>query len=90
MGSKTNENFMNLTQNFMIYNMTGADSYKCPFVNEICSENNIDFCGLQEHFKTVKTTDSWFRNEFQEVHTRVVPAYRLPGVDCGRGRGGLV
>ena len=74
MGCKPNEDSINVSQNFMIYNMTGADSYKCQFVNEICYENDVNFCGLQEHFKTVKTTDSWFKKEFQDFHTRVFPA----------------
>ena len=75
---------------FMIYNMTGADSYKCHFVKDICYKYDINFCGLQEHFKTIKTTESWFRQEFKEFHTHVLPAYRIPGTDCGRGKGGLV
>jgi hypothetical protein len=49
----------------------------------------VDYCSLQEHFKTVKSTEQWFRQQYKDYHTYVVPAYRLPGVDSGRGRGGL-
>ena len=44
---------------------------------------------MQEHFKTVKTTQQWFSQQFREFHTYTTPAYRLPGVESGRGRGGL-
>ena len=62
---------------------------KCQWIRDIMSEQEVSFCALQEHFKTVKTTDQWFRQQFREFHTYTIPAYRLPGVDTGRGRGGL-
>ena len=54
------------------------------------TEFNVNYCAIQEHFKTVKTTDQWFRKQFQKFSSYVIPAHRAPGVDCGRGRGGLV
>ena len=75
---------------FMSYNMTGANTVKCNWVRELATEHEVDYCALQEHFKTVKSTKQWFRKQFGKYHTYVVPAYRLPGVDSGRGRGGLV
>ena len=74
----------------MSYNMTGADTVKCRWVRDLASEFDVSFSALQEHFKTVKSTKQWFRKQFGKYHTYVVPAYRLPGVDSGRGRGGLV
>ena len=74
---------------FMSYNMTGADTIKCQFIRELATEHEVDYCALQEHFKTVKSTEKWFRKQFGDYHTYVVPAYRLPGVDTGRGIGGL-
>lgn len=59
-------------------------------VREITSEYNVSYCAIQEHFKTIKTTEQWFRKQFSDYSTYVVPAYRLPGTDSGRGRGGLV
>jgi hypothetical protein len=73
----------------MSYNMTGADTIKCQWVRDIASEFNVKYCALQEHFKTVKTTEKWFSQQFRDFYTYVIPAYRLPGVDSGRGRGGL-
>ena len=73
----------------MSYNMTGADATKCKWVQQLATEQKVDYAALQEHFKTVKSTEQWFRNQFTDYHTYVVPAYRLPGTDSGRGRGGL-
>ena len=75
---------------FMTYNMTGADAYKCKFVRDICSEFDIQFCCLQEHFKTAKNTEQWFKMEFRDSHSKITPAHRSPGTDSGRGKGGLV
>ena len=70
--------------------MTGADTVKCQWVREIACEQDTSFIALQEHFKTVKSTDQWFKKQFSKYHSYVIPAYRLPGVDSGRGIGGLV
>ena len=73
----------------MSYNMTGADANKCQWVRDQAAEQGVNYAALQEHFKTVKSTEQWFQNQFMNHHTYVIPAYRLPGVDSGRGRGGL-
>ena len=70
--------------------MTGADAAKCPWIGEIISEYEVDYIGLQEHFKIVKSTNQWFSNQFKDFSNFIRPAYRLPCVDYGRGRGGLV
>ena len=75
---------------FLTYNMTGSDAFKCKFVQEICDEYDINFCCLQEHFKTAKNTEQWFKREFSKFHSNVIPAYRSPGTESGRGKGGLV
>ena len=75
---------------FCSYNMTGADKAKCEWINDILNEFNVDFVSLQEHFKTVKTTDKWFRSQFHDWQTFVIPAFRQQNVDSGRGIGGLV
>ena len=75
---------------FMSYNLTGADTVKCQWVNDTCSENSVNFCALQEHFKVIKSTENWFRGQFKDYNTYVIPAHRSPGVDCGRAKGVLV
>ena len=77
------------TITFMTYNMTGADTIKCQWLQEIFLEYHVNFCGIQEHFKTTKSTQKWFCDKFNNFDNYVIPAYRLPGVDYGRGRGGL-
>ena len=70
--------------------MTGADLIKCQFVKDINKEYDVDYCNLQEHFKTTKNLDSYFRKNFSEYHCYCIPAFRAPGVDCGRGKGGII
>ena len=79
-----------VTMTFLSYNMTGADFIKCQWLNELCLEYGVNFTSIQEHFKTTKTTDQWFKDQFKDWFSYVIPAYRLPGTESGRGRGGLV
>ena len=74
---------------FMSDNSTGANTIKSQWVRDIAREYGVTYCGIQEHFKTVKSTNNWFKKQFRSFHTYVIPAYRLAGVDNGRGKGGL-
>ena len=78
------------TVTFMSYNMTGAETVKCQWVRDLAAEFSVNYCALQEHFKTVKTTDQYFRKQFRDYSSYVKPAYREPGTASGRGKGGLV
>ena len=69
--------------------MTGANTIKAQWIRDTASKFNVNYCALQEHFKTVNSTKQWFRQQFRDYHTFVTQAYRLPGIDTGRGRGGL-
>ena len=42
---------------FMSYNMTGADKIKCKWINYVAVEQGVNYAALQEHFKTVKSTE---------------------------------
>ena len=46
---------------FMSYNMTGADKMKCKWIKYVAVEQGVNYAALQEHFKTVKSTEQWFR-----------------------------
>ena len=75
---------------FMSYNPTGLDSsVKCRFSNKICDELDVDFFAVQEHFKFVKTTDQFFRKQFPNYFTYLLPGYRSPGQEHGRAKAGL-
>ena len=74
---------------FMSYNSTGMNSVKTQFVNEICDENEINYLTIQEHFKSNKTTDKFFRDNYRKYHSYVIPGHRAPGQDSGRAKAGL-
>ena len=78
------------TVTFMSYNSTGLSSVKCQWVQEISSENDVDYISIQEHFKqSSKSLDKYFRNNFSDYHSYIIPAFRSPGQDSGRVRAGL-
>ena len=75
---------------FMSYNSTGIDTpVKCRWINSICDEFDVDFLNIQEHFKSSKTTDKYFRDRFPSYHSVIVPGHRSPGQDTGRAKAGL-
>ena len=75
--------------NFMSYNSTGLDLVKTNWIRDVIKTFNIDFFQLQEHFKTIKTLDSYFRKEFPGNDSIVVPGHREPFQESGRAKGGL-
>ena len=75
---------------FMSYNSTGIDNpVKCNWLNDICDEYDVDFLNIQEHFKSSKTTDKYFRNKFPSYNSVIIPGHRSPGQDTGRAKAGL-
>ena len=75
---------------FMSYNPTGIDNpVKCSWLNDVCSEYEVDFLSIQEHFKSSKTIDKYFRDKFPAYHSVVVPGHRQPGQETGRAKAGL-
>ena len=83
MGAQGAGHVDNTATTFMSYNMTGADSHKCQWIRDFAKEHNTNYVALQEHFKTVKSTEQWFRNQFKDYSTYVVPAFRMPGTNSG-------
>ena len=49
----------------------------------------VDYFQLQEHFKTTKSLDNFFKREFPSNDSFVIPGHREPFQDAGRARGGL-
>ena len=74
---------------FMSYNSTGMNSVKCEWINEISSEYDVDYLAIQEHFKSTKTTDKFFRQKYKDYNSYVIPGFRPPGQDNGRARAGI-
>ena len=78
------------TVTFMSYNSTGLSSAKCQWIQEICDKNDVDYISIQEHFKqSSKSLDKYFRNNFKDHYSYVIPAYRRPGQDSGRAKAGV-
>ena len=75
--------------NFLSYNSTGIDSVKTDWIRTLMKTCDISFLQLQEHFKAAKSTDKYFKKEFQGNNSYVIPAHRESGQDNGRAKGGL-
>ena len=77
------------TTNFMSYNSTGLDHVKTDWIRNLINTCKIDFFQLQEHFKISKSLDRFFKKEFPDNDSFVIPGHREPFQDAGRARGGL-
>ena len=82
-------NMARSTMNFMSYNSTGLDSVKADWIQDLINTCEIDFLQIQEHFKATKSVESYFKKQFNNSDSYVVPAYREIFQDNGRAKGGL-
>ena len=74
---------------FISYNSTGLDSVKVRWIRDLLDTFNTDFIQIQEHFKSNKGLDSYFKQNFPSFDRYVVPGHREPFQDSGRPKGGL-
>ena len=77
------------TVNFMSYNSTGINSVKADWVRNLYKLSKCDFISLQEHFKKNKTIDKFFKDQFPEHISYVIPGHREQHQDSGRPKGGI-
>ena len=89
MASTTSRDEVDSQVTFMSWNSTGFNNVKSKWLNNILSEKHVDFCSIQEHFKTVSHSDKFFRSSFKNFSSYVLPAVRPPGQDSGRASGGI-
>ena len=61
----------------------------CQWVSDLMTEGNVNFCIVQEHFKTVRTTNLWFNNQLREYQNLSRPFQRSPRVGSGPRKGGI-
>ena len=77
------------TVNFLSYNSTGLDSIKADFIRNLYSITECDFISIQEHFKKTKSLDNFFKCNFPEHTSYVIPGVRELDQDSGRPKGGI-
>ena len=73
----------------MSWNSTGFNTVKSKWLTDVCNEKNVDFCSIQEHFKTSEKSDTFFRDNFKHMSRYVIPGHRPLGQDSDRASGGL-
>ena len=61
---------------FMSYNSTGLNKVKCNWIQDICDKNDVNYLAIQEHFKSSKNTDSFFRDNFKNFNSYIIPGHR--------------
>ena len=77
------------TVTFMSYNSTGMNSIKSDWIRDLYQVSSCDFISIQEHFKKTKTIDKFFKDQFPENVSYVIPGHREKGQDSGRPTGGI-
>ena len=75
--------------NFLSYNSTGLDSIKAEYIRNLYNLTNCSFISIQEHFKKTKSIDKFFKDNFPEHTSYVIPGFREIGQDTGRPKGGI-
>ena len=74
---------------FLSYNSTGINSIKTSWIRNLCKLTHTDFFSIQEHFKSTSNSDKYFKDQFPEFFTYVIPAIRNENQDSGRAKGGI-
>ena len=77
------------TLNFMSYNSTGFDSVKIDWIKDLIKTCDIDLLQIQEHFKASKSVETFFKRQFYNNDSYVIPAHRETFQESGRAKGGL-
>ena len=75
--------------NFMSYNSTGLDTIKTNWIRDLIETCAISFLQIQEHFKATKSVNKYFKIQFPQSDSFVIPAYRETNQDKGRAKAGL-
>ena len=64
------------TVNFISYNSTGLNTVKSSWIRDLVKVTNSNFVAVQEHFKKTKSVDTFFREQFSDYYSYVIPAVR--------------
>jgi hypothetical protein len=74
---------------FLSYNPTGLSGHKCDWLNSLCETVKVTYVGIQEHFRKSKTIDKFFKDQFGQYNSYVIPGYRETGQNRGRCIAGI-
>ena len=74
---------------FLSYNSTGLSGLKCDWLNNLCETLDVTYIAVQEHFRKSKTTDKFFKDQFSNYNSYVIPGYREAGQNRGRPIAGI-
>ena len=77
------------TLKFLSYNSTGLSAAKIKWIKDLIETCDINFCGIQEHFRKSRSLNNFFKTAFPDSEAYVEPAHREEGRDTGRAKGGL-
>ena len=64
------------------------NSLKADWIRSLYRAAKCDLVSIQEHFKKNKTIDKFFKDNFPEHSSYVIPAFREKDQDSGRPKGG--
>ena len=74
---------------FLSYNSTGLSGQKCDWLNSLCDTVKVTYVAVQEHFRKSKTIDKFFKDQFKNYNSYVIPGYREAGQNRGRPIAGI-
>ena len=77
------------TLNVMSYNSTGLDSVKIDWIQDLMKSCGIDLLRIQEHFKATETVEKYFKKNFMNTDSYVIPAFREEFQENGGAKGCL-
>ena len=77
------------TATFLSYNSTGMNTIKTRWIRDLISSTDSTFVQIQEHFKTTKSTDKFFSDQFPTYSGYVIHGHRDKDQDHGRASGGI-
>ena len=77
------------TANFLCYNSTGLSTIKADWIRNLYEVTDCGFISIQEHFKKNRNIDQFFKDQFPEHNSYVIPEHRDSEQDSGRPKGGI-
>ena len=74
---------------FLSYNPTGLNALKCDWLNNLLELVDVTYVSIQEHFRTARTIEKIFMEQFHDYNLYIIPGFRNDGINGGRPKAGL-